>query len=613
MKKPALLIPLIFFLQCLFSLNANSQQQISNLLFNSTKEITGLHFKDATQAEVFYTGQTANSTIGEGIAHAENAQGEIIFWVNSSGVFDKGHQLMPGSEGIYAHPSSTEIVICPFPENPSRYYIFYNNQLCSELFYSVVDMDQRNGLGDVSQLNIPIFPGIDFAEGLEIIRIPCSNNYWLMAKECGKSFRKFKIDQDGISLEEAWGLYTSDFGGRGELDYHKGKIGYAVTFNNEAFFADLDPVTGNPSNHQVVKFPSRNGAYGLEFSPNGNKAYITDLNNRDMFGNLVGHNLFAYDFTTSQIKSWSITNGNRACPTQIEGLGHIEMGKDGNLYISQINGCQIVVVEDPGSDQPVIRKIDVNSTLSAGISDHIQSDFLEEDLIREVKIFLEGEPFFCSGEEKSLYTNAISENKPLQWLKDGNPIPGETSIQLKVQDPGVYTLSVGNEAGCGAISNEINIEDKSIPSFDYQEKYSGCKGEVPAITVEVEDVNIIWSDGTKGKSLSVQESGTYAFTAENGYCSVSGSIEVLLRENSSMKVPNVITPNGDELNEYFIISGASERFTLTIYNRWGNVVYHDADYQNNWRGENISKGTYYYRIIPDSPCSEKIRGWLVIL
>ncbi len=613
MKNLSLPFFLLLFFLFRLSVNCYGQQKISNLLFNSTEEITGLNFNEATQPQAFYTGQMANSTIGEGIAHAENAQGEIIFWVNSNGIFDKEHRLMPGSEGIYAHPSSTEISLCPLPDHPSRYYVFYNNQLCSELYYSVVDMNQRNGLGDISQLNVPLSPGADFAEGLEIIRIPCSKNYWLLAKECGKGLRKFKIDENGIAKGEESGMYTNDLGGRGELDYHKGKIGYAVTFNNEAYFADFDPATGNFSNHQIVKFPSLNGAYGLEFSPDGNKAYVTDLSNRDIFGNPAGNNLFAYDFTTKKIKSWAIHNDNPACFSQMEGLDHIEMGKDGNLYISQINGCQIVVVESPGSDEAVIRKINVNTILSAGISDHIQTDFLDADLIREVRIFLMGEPYLCSGEEKTLYTNELPESSQLQWFKDGNPVPDENGIQLKVNKAGNYSLYISNDAGCTATSNEINLQDRSIPPLKYQDKYSGCMGETHILTVNVEDLDITWSDGTTGNSVSVQESGTYAFTAKNEYCSKSGLIELSLKEKSSLKIPNVITPNGDNHNEYFIITGATEKFSLSIYNRWGSIVYHDPDYQNNWNGKELSKGTYYYKINPYNQCSERVKGWLLIL
>ena len=70
-------------------------------------------------------------------------------------------------------------------------------------------------------------------------------------------------------------------------------------------------------------------------------------------------------------------------------------------------------------------------------------------------------------------------------------------------------------------------------------------------------------------------------------------------------IPEAFSPNGDGFNDYFeIIHPSSTTISLAVYNRWGNVVYMNADYQNDWRGkgkgnflgQELPEGTYYYII-----------------
>jgi gliding motility-associated-like protein len=73
-------------------------------------------------------------------------------------------------------------------------------------------------------------------------------------------------------------------------------------------------------------------------------------------------------------------------------------------------------------------------------------------------------------------------------------------------------------------------------------------------------------------------------------------------------MPQGISPNGDGKNDTFIIPGilSAQPNTLTIFNRWGNVVYEKDNYQNDWHGQTdrafdllasdglLPDGTYYY-------------------
>jgi gliding motility-associated-like protein len=77
----------------------------------------------------------------------------------------------------------------------------------------------------------------------------------------------------------------------------------------------------------------------------------------------------------------------------------------------------------------------------------------------------------------------------------------------------------------------------------------------------------------------------------------SGADSVLITVGSgSNEIPNVFTPNNDGTFDTWIIPGADDISTnkLTVFNRWGNIVKEFSGYKNDWDGDNLPAGTYYY-------------------
>ncbi len=65
----------------------------------------------------------------------------------------------------------------------------------------------------------------------------------------------------------------------------------------------------------------------------------------------------------------------------------------------------------------------------------------------------------------------------------------------------------------------------------------------------------------------------------------------------TLEIPNVITPNSDGYNDFFVIRGIEncEQSRMIIRNRNGNVVFQAKNYQNDWGAANLADGTYYYQ------------------
>lgn len=88
-------------------------------------------------------------------------------------------------------------------------------------------------------------------------------------------------------------------------------------------------------------------------------------------------------------------------------------------------------------------------------------------------------------------------------------------------------------------------------------------------------------------------------------------------------IPEGFSPNGDGNYDRFEIGGLNGKtISLTVYNRWGNKVYSNANYDNSWEGTaNVSatigkgklpEGTYYYIIEFNDGSREPINGFVVL-
>lgn len=72
-------------------------------------------------------------------------------------------------------------------------------------------------------------------------------------------------------------------------------------------------------------------------------------------------------------------------------------------------------------------------------------------------------------------------------------------------------------------------------------------------------------------------------------------------EGVYVKPVNIISPNGDGMNDYLVFHDPEKEFCLdlTIYNRWGKLIFDDSAYQNDWsgisnNGDEVAEGTYFW-------------------
>jgi|GEM_PF-5922399 len=111
-----------------------------------------------------------------------------------------------------------------------------------------------------------------------------------------------------------------------------------------------------------------------------------------------------------------------------------------------------------------------------------------------------------------------------------------------------------------------------------------------------------------GETITVQ---LKAINDQGLHCEATTSTTIFIHE--SIFIPNVFTPNGDQYNEFFEVKGIQKGlWTLTVVNRWGNLVYSSGEYQNNWQAENVAPGVYYYEL-RNPQDNKSYKGWLTVL
>jgi gliding motility-associated-like protein len=75
-----------------------------------------------------------------------------------------------------------------------------------------------------------------------------------------------------------------------------------------------------------------------------------------------------------------------------------------------------------------------------------------------------------------------------------------------------------------------------------------------------------------------------------------------IQQCCSYYYPSAFTPNNDGRNDGFRVSvfGNTYEYLLTVYNRWGELVFSSNDPKKYWdgtyKGKTCDIGTYYYRV-----------------
>ena len=176
---------------------------------------------------------------------------------------------------------------------------------------------------------------------------------------------------------------------------------------------------------------------------------------------------------------------------------------------------------------------------------------------------------------------------------------GTTTARRVFYDSEVYSYKVSNR--CGIQTDSIRVTFADTPVIYIEDDLEICEQEeVYRVELFLENsYDYRWSTGAEESQISISDSGFYAVTVTNEMgCEGIYNFEVGLCP-FEVFVPNVITPNGDGINDGFAVKGLrGKEFSLLIYNRWGILLFDNKGFAQEWdarvNGKQASSGTYFY-------------------
>ena len=221
------------------------------------------------------------------------------------------------------------------------------------LEYSIVDMNQNNGLGKVTVKRQKLLQGVAIHKTMmQACRHSNGVDWWLLKQGEYDTNRIYRFLVKADTIEGPW---MQDFA---EPNYRSEDLTGQYAFNNDGtkfasvhgapkmnklFLADFDRCTGELKNPQLINIPIDSTSYapadnvgnldsiktGVCFSPNGQFIYISKW-----------FNIYQYEYQEpDSMQAWyRVQHGFDTTLQEFQRYGHLYNGMDKRMYIGYQNG-----------------------------------------------------------------------------------------------------------------------------------------------------------------------------------------------------------------------------------------------------------------------------------
>jgi gliding motility-associated-like protein len=181
-----------------------------------------------------------------------------------------------------------------------------------------------------------------------------------------------------------------------------------------------------------------------------------------------------------------------------------------------------------------------------------------------------------------------------------------------VGSPFTYTLTTTGGCGVATANGSVTVNSLPIANITSVPLNDTTDGVTPITLTETAPAS------TYSWSVVAPPSGTITTGSSTAIATATPAVTTIYRVDitdgngcpgfaeqtvvvipTTCVVPNAFTPNGDAYDQLWVVnSGCFFSVDASVYNRWGSLVYHAENYQNDWdgtyQGKQLPDGTYYY-------------------
>jgi gliding motility-associated-like protein len=263
-----------------------------------------------------------------------------------------------------------------------------------------------------------------------------------------------------------------------------------------------------------------------------------------------------------------------------------------NVFSGLTQGAKTIVIRDAGCQV-------VTKTVTVPFNDNLTLTTNNDTLV-------------CAGAPVQMLSGTNGAGSTFSWSPSTGLTNANISNPVATVTANRAFIVTASLNGC-VRTKTVNVNIKPNPIISAGPDLTILDGDVTILQGNgaSNPQSILWTPATgllNGATTYIatvqpRSTTTYTLTVKDQNNCTSTDAAVVTVINNCAKISDAFTPNGDGVNERWIISTGTSCYTqavAAVYNRYGGLVYKNDNYQNNWdgtySGKPVADGTYYYTV-----------------